>query len=42
MKKQTIYDWSMAVLAIVSIALVILDYAKVVNINTGIWCGLIM
>ena len=37
MKKQTIYDWSMAVLAIVSIALVILDYAKVVNINNGIW-----
>lgn len=37
MKKQIIYDWSMAILAVFSIIIVVLDYAKVLNINSGIW-----
>lgn len=37
MKKQAIYDWSMAGLAVISILLVILDYAGILNINTGPW-----
>ena len=37
MKKQSIYNWTMAALAIFSIILVVLDYAKVLNINIGFW-----
>lgn len=37
MRKQTVYDLTMAALAVFSIVLVVLDYAKTININDGFW-----
>lgn len=36
-KKEKLYNFIMAILAVISIILVILDYASVINLNTGIW-----
>lgn len=36
-KKEKLYNFTMAILAVISIILVILDYASVINLNTGIW-----
>ena len=36
-KKEKLYNFIMAILAIISIILVILDYASVINLNTGVW-----
>ncbi|WP_347106334.1 ion transporter [Lactobacillus paragasseri] len=36
-KKEKIYNFTMAILAIISIILVILDYASVINLDTGVW-----
>ncbi len=35
--KRKIYNFLMAVLAVISIVLVILDYSSVLNLNTGVW-----
>lgn len=36
-RKEKLYNFTMAILAVISIILVILDYASVINLNTGIW-----
>ena len=36
-KKVKLYNFIIAILAVISIILVILDYASVINLNTGIW-----
>ncbi len=36
-KKEKIYNFIMAILAVISIILVILDYAAVINLDTGVW-----
>ncbi len=36
-KKEKIYNFIMAILAVISIILVILDYAAVINLDNGVW-----
>ena len=36
-KKEKLYNFTMAILAVISIILVILDYASVINLDTGVW-----
>lgn len=36
-KKEKLYNFIMAILAVISIILVVLDYASVINLNTGVW-----
>lgn len=39
-KREKLYNFIMAILAVISIILVILDYASVITLNTGIWMWL--